>query len=403
MSFWQNIRLFFAGPAEGTGSHSGARRGAHWARLGLRINLVLCVFAILGYALTQSSWGTTFRTASLGLLLASASFLVGALLGFLFGIPGTLQSNATPAPAAPAAAGAGAETAEDDEPAPAARVREPAYRSNTSLEQISDWLTKILVGLSLTQWDELRDGFQKMVEYAAPAFGPSQFREVFVGGTIVLAAICGFFASYLPTRLFLWLALTESDVEGSKLYDERKDRNLREANEAKKVGGAEMPPGEPGRAAAPGESEMVRKQISALASQYEALRASLPPGPVRTRKLEEICTQLRKLAPQVGRDLVTGLQQSGSPGERLAAVAWSQVFPQFADLGWLADRIGAEKPFIGYHAGVALLAAARNPSTDPGKVVDAVKRARSLLEPSDAGTDRARILAEAEQAAKSRT
>lgn len=399
MSLWQAVRSFFAGPPEpANGGGSLAWRGALWARLGLRLNLVLGVLAILGYALTQSSWGV-LRTASLGLLLASASFLVGATLGFLFGIPGTLQHSATPEPAAPKTGG-GAQVAGDEAaPAAASGGREPVYRSNTSLEQISDWLTKILVGLSLTQWEDIRDSFQQMVEYIAPAFGESGYREVFVGGTIVLGVICGFFAGYLPTRLFLWLALTESDIEGSSLYDERKNRNLREAEI---LGGPETAPGEAKQAVVPGESDAVRRQVGILARQYDELRASLSSGGLRTQRMEEICSQLRKLAPSLKQATAAELQGAGSPGERLAAVAWSQVYPQLADLGWLADRIGAEKPFIGYHAGLALLAAARNRSIDAGQVLAAIQRAQSLLEPTDAGSDRARILAEAEQAARSR-
>ena len=79
-----------------------------------------------------------------------------------------------------------------------------------------------------------------------------------------------------------------------------------------------------------------------------------------------------------------------------------QVYPWADALQWLADRIGAEKPFIGYHAGVALLTAARDRSIPAQQVLEAVKRAQSFLEPNDAGTDRARILAQAEQEAKAR-
>src|SRR6185503_13654313 len=68
----------------------------------------------------------TMSAACGGALVALAPAAVGALLGFVFGIPKTLQSNAPPAADGKA-----------------------AYQVNTNLEQISDWLTKMLVGVGL--------------------------------------------------------------------------------------------------------------------------------------------------------------------------------------------------------------------------------------------------------------
>jgi predicted secreted protein len=58
--------------------------------------------------------------------------LIGGLLGFLFGIPRTLQQEASQA----------TEQNRKDRP------QETNYAVNTNLDQISDWLTKILVGVS---------------------------------------------------------------------------------------------------------------------------------------------------------------------------------------------------------------------------------------------------------------
>jgi hypothetical protein len=52
------------------------------------------------------------------------------------------------------------------------------------------------------------------------------------------------------------------------------------------------------------------------------------------------------------------LIQSPSPGRRLQAIASIQVVPDFDLLDWLVDRIRVERPFIGYHALVALNTAA---------------------------------------------
>jgi hypothetical protein len=401
MGFWQSVGAFFEGPPdEMENSNPFVRRGASWAHLALRLSLAIGVLSVLIYAATQKD---PFRTAGLGLLLLCASFLVGGTLGFLFGIPRKLQQGPGTATTKPSPAGGSEAEEDDDKPQPGTRTT--AYESNTSLEQISDWLTKILVGLTLTQWNEIRTGFQKMVEYMAPAFGTNG--EVFTGGIVIVGALCGFFYGYLPTRLFLWLALTESDIEGDKLSEARADKNLQEAESLRSSSGGSPEVGAVSDDRRGGGEESAtatetRSKVTSLAQRYESLRAKLKPGADRTQKLEEVLSETRKLAPQIDEATRMELQNSGSPGERLAAVAWLQVYPRADALLWLADRIGAEKPFIGYHAAVALLAAARDPSVDAKQVFDAVKRAQAYLEPSDAGTDRAKVLAQAEQEARAR-
>lgn len=401
MSFLQSLWSFFKGPSEVLeNSDPFARRGAQWARLALRVSLAIGLVSIFFYASTQGSWLAFFRTASLGLLVLGASFLVGGTLGFLFGIPRKLQQAPAPAQEKPAPA----DGSPEDEEAKKKEERRSAYESNTSLEQISDWLTKILVGLTLTQWHDLRTGFEEMIGYMALRFGTGS--EVFVGGVVIVGALFGFFFGYLPTRLFLWLALTESDLQGADLQEARKDKALQEAENVRNLAGGSPPPppaatAEDPAAAATRTAE-VRQKIQPLAQEYETLRATLKPGSERTQKMEAILSEMRKLMPQIDEETRKELQNSGSPGERLAAVAWLQVYPWADSLQWLADRIGAEKPFIGYHAGVALLTAARDRNVPAQQVLDAVKRAQSFLEPSDAGTDRARILAQAEQEARAR-
>jgi hypothetical protein len=405
MGFWQSVGAFFKGPPdEAENSNPFVRRGALWAHLALRLSLAIGVLSVLIYAATQE--GRFFLTAGLGLLLLCASFLVGGTLGFLFGIPKKLQQTPAPAPEKPSPAG---DSEEEEEDGGKARLgKQTSYESNTSLEQISDWLTKILVGLTLTQWNDLRTGFQDVVEYMAPAFGANG--EIFTGGIVIVGALCGFFFGYLPTRLFLWLALTESDLQGDKLSEARKDKNLQEAESLRNLTGgipSAAPASDPRDAGEePAETiETTRpikvpKPLKLKAREYEDLRAKFSPGADRTRKLEETLSEMRKLAAQIDEETRMDLQKSGSPGERLAAVARLQVYPQMDALFWLADRIGAEKPFIAYHAALALLAAARDPNVSAQQVLEAVKRAQAFLEPNDAGTDRAKVLVQAEQEAR---
>ncbi len=99
--------------------------------------------------------------------------------------------------------------------------------------------------------------------------------------------------------------------------------------------------------------------------------------------MEVIASNLRTLA-QSTFGLLRELMASDSPGERLAAVSTLQAIPDARFLGWLAERIPAEKPFIGYHAAVALLAAARElPDAELGQLDVALRKTQSFAESTD--------------------
>lgn len=142
----------------------------------------------------------------------------------------------------------------------------------------------------------------------------------------------------------------------------------------------------------------IRAQISEMAREYERTRASLASGDERTRRMELTTTKMRTLG-LVAAPLLPELTRSSSPGERLAAVATLQVQPAADYLDWLAGRLGIEKPFIGYHAAVALAAAARSlDTTNSKKIEDSVAMAKQNLGSARRGTDRWRALEEAEWA-----
>src|SRR6267378_5479414 len=100
---------------------------------------------ILLYALAffREGIGIVISIVSHGTLIAIAFGSVGCLVGFLFGIPRTLQSDSL----APTNVSGGGKS----------NAQTSGYRQavNTNLEQISDWLTKILVGVGLTQLQQI--------------------------------------------------------------------------------------------------------------------------------------------------------------------------------------------------------------------------------------------------------
>jgi tetratricopeptide (TPR) repeat protein len=136
-----------------------------------------------------------------GAMIAFAFSGVGSLVGFLFGIPRTLQST-SPAPPQTSSSSAGAAN-----PSEAA----DAYRQtvNTNLEQISDWLTKILVGVGLTQLQHIPEKLERMASYFQSGLGGNAPITLVI---LLNAMVFGFFAGYLLTRLFLAGAFYDADT-----------------------------------------------------------------------------------------------------------------------------------------------------------------------------------------------
>ena len=154
------------------------------------------VAVIAVFSLGTDSARSFFATASTGMLVAAASTLVGCLLGFLFGIPRTLQSSA-----------------DQSAPDPASRSQGGVrYQANTNLEQISDWLTKILVGVGLTQLTSLDERLAALAAFIAPALGSAPSPEVLSISIVTYFSVSGFLFGYLWTRLYLAQALRRADV-----------------------------------------------------------------------------------------------------------------------------------------------------------------------------------------------
>ena len=128
------------------------------------------------------------------LLLALACLFLGALVGFLFGIPRVLQADG--GPGTPASSATTAPTVPND------------YRQqvNTNLEQISDWLTKIIVGLGLVNLYKIPDLLRDTSELIAEGMAsPKNIHSatVFANALILYFPVLGFLAGYLITRIFL--------------------------------------------------------------------------------------------------------------------------------------------------------------------------------------------------------
>lgn len=151
---------------------------------GLGFLLVLGLLTILALA------GVSTKLPIL-VIWGLACFSSGASIGFLFGIPKILQSEKPNG---------------SNEP-------EISYRQqvNTNLEQISDWLTKIIVGLGLINLNHIPTYLNQIAEILTVSIGGIKENNAFALALIVYFSIIGFLFGYLFTRLFLAGAFFRAD------------------------------------------------------------------------------------------------------------------------------------------------------------------------------------------------
>jgi hypothetical protein len=151
------------------------------------------------YAVTTG--GSSGAAAMFGsaVLVSGAFALGGGLVGFVFAIPRSRQAERTPQ----------VEAADAD----GGRRRLSDYSANTNLEQISDWLTKILVGIGLIQFKELTARFDQTATTLAPLLGDGATARPAMLALTTYFSLWGFFVAYLLTRLWLPKALSRAERE----------------------------------------------------------------------------------------------------------------------------------------------------------------------------------------------
>lgn len=146
--------------------------------------------------------------------------------------------------------------------------------------------------------------------------------------------------------------------------------------------------------------DLVRGQVSSYARLYEKIRQRMRASNERTYRMEEVFKRMLSLAV-ASYPLLDELSNSPSPGERLAAVAILQVFASEKYFPFLVKIIGADKPFVGYHATRALAFAvgAIDPRVHP-QLLDAIVKGKEALKSASVkeDTERETILKEAELA-----
>ena len=160
----------------------------------------------------------------IGSLIAGMAAFIGALIGFLFGVPHT-QAYATNQNQ-----GNKKEPKLGDDGKPLELQNNvnlsQDYIASTNLEQISDWLTKILVGVGLTQIGQVPGFLQALSTAITPALGNWSMSGIFGIAIILYGFADGFFIAFLWTRRWLILAYLTTERQKNILLNQIKaDQN----------------------------------------------------------------------------------------------------------------------------------------------------------------------------------
>lgn len=248
-------------PFVGSTDASGARPAPTTERPPWRV----FQFALAFTALLLAGYGATIKSTTLltiEALIGTATVSVGGLLGFLFGIPRTTRPRVS-------------ETSATNDGRREATTT--PYEPSNNLEQVADWLTKILVGVGLVELGTLGNALAKVGDQVAKAVTPTPTGTAVVTEVVVVAfAVIGFLASFLWTRIYYGgiQARADSDIVNwvaSKLEDQE-TRIDRADKVAQKLASGKLVPG----AAAPQTPSTVAitAEIAAPTGEMEAAMPS---------------------------------------------------------------------------------------------------------------------------------
>jgi hypothetical protein len=168
-----------------------------WRTIGifLMAGIVLIFIGSL-YKLGQIDWREWLSSIGVGLLIGGAALCAGGFMGFLFGIP-SLQQNA-------------------DQSAASATT----FKYNDNLMQISDWLTKIIVGVGLTQLYKIPTKIRTLGDYLKYSFGGEEWGRNLSLAVVFYFLLLGFLVMYFWTRTDFTMILKYTDDDLQKKYED---------------------------------------------------------------------------------------------------------------------------------------------------------------------------------------
>lgn len=331
--------------------------------------------------------------SALSILTAIALFALGSLGGFILALPRVSGETS----AQPTDAGAGSNSSTKKLASP--------IGFNNNLVDISDWITKSILTLSIANWEKLQPGLLGAAAYLALDNSKAAHTEAM--GIIIGYTSIGLLYAYITTRTLITSLLSESINQLSPKVANAVDDAGRVAVKALDSNQSGDEPRRQNNSISTAEKNTasaiasltagvsiatIKAQLERLAKDYSNLRANQKSGPERTSAMEEIAGKMRAFS-EVAAPLLSELKTSDQAGLRLAAISILEIKPDAAAGEWLAERLSTESPFMGYHAALALAeSAAMIPCSDRGAFLSVLNKAKGAVPPA---SDRANVIVDA--------
>jgi len=347
------------------------------SRNAISVSNILAFFIIilLTGVIAVCLYAPSLHAASIIINWILLGLLTGTATGFLFGIPKIHQ----------------------DESSRTGNTSNTTYRQvvNTNLVEISDWLTKIIVGLGLIHLHKIVPYITGAASQLASGLkdGNADNALAFSYGIVIAYPVLGFLFGYLTTRMFLAPAFSRADQDAIRVVEEKIREAQATANSA--ITKAEFASYAAPLRATPlaanetGAGNNYERQLDDLVNQFNQLRITMKSGPMRTRKLSAVMGEMVKLMPHLpGYDVARALQDSNN-GRRLSAYASLYAEPQQDLLLPLTDALlTTETTAFGQYWGIITIGKLIALQTQDEIRETALAKLQTLYSKLDPDTDR---------------
>jgi hypothetical protein len=204
-----------------------------------------------------------------------AWFSIGTVIGFIFSVPKASREESVPT----------APRSDSSTPREA-----PLYETNNNLVEVSDWLTKIVIGLGLINLKDAPGYLWRAANTLKPCLGEDCYLPLGISLILGFTSV-GFLFGYVFTRLFLARAFSLTDLSSREARKAEHRDDKKTSHIVEKVTGDSAKPPETiaGTAATPALPAAVQKppkeRFADLAAAYE--RDQIPDRADRIRWKDE--------------------------------------------------------------------------------------------------------------------
>lgn len=223
-------------------AQKSSEENTFWAIIVSVLLAYLVGLFFLSLAMSGWSFSSGARIIAVAIVVGAAVVIVGGLLGFLFGMPRAFSSEAKKEANVGANGSASERVASADE---TAERKEPGLTwVNNNLVEVSDWLTKIVVGVGLVQLSEIVGWLSEAGLYLGIAAGlanaptpgaailtQDQLTARAFGVAVILLNLgVGFLVSYIYARTLLTVMFAVT----TKKIDEELQREIGQIREVQR-------------------------------------------------------------------------------------------------------------------------------------------------------------------------